>query len=55
MSTGKKSKIGFILEVYLEYPEKLHASTMIFWLQKNLQCLMKCSQIIVKKLQTSIE
>ena len=26
MSIGKKSKIGFILEVDLEYPEKLHAS-----------------------------
>ena len=25
MSVGKESKIGFILEVDLKYPEKLHA------------------------------
>ena len=26
MSTGKRRKTGFVLEVDLEYPEKLHAS-----------------------------
>ena len=47
-SISEKSPIGYILEVDLKYPEKLHV------LHNNLQFLMTCCQIIVKKLQTNM-
>ena len=54
-SIGEKSPIGYILKVDPKYPEELHVlHNDIHYLQKNLQFLMTCCQIIVKKLQTNM-
>ena len=36
MSISKESKIGFIFEVGLEYPDYMHQTMIILWLQKSL-------------------
>ena len=55
-SISRKSPIRYDLEIDLEYPDELHYLTrIIHWLQKNLQFLVKCCQVIVKKLQTNTE
>ena len=56
MSIGKKSKIGFILEVDLEYLEKLHASQNDYPLApEKLAVSYEILSCYCKKLQTSME
>ena len=56
-SISEKSPIGHILEVDLEYPNKLHIyyTRIIHQLQKDFQFLMTCCQIIVKKIADEYE
>ena len=50
-SISKKIPVGYILNVDLKYPDKLHVFQIIIHrCQKNLQFLMTYSKIIVKKL-----
>ena len=50
-SISGKILIGYI---DLEYPDDMHYTMIIHYLQKNLQFTMPCCQIIVKKLQTNM-
>ena len=55
-SINENSPIGCILEVDLEYPDELHVLHNDYTLAKeNLQFLMTCCQIIVKKLLTNMK
>ena len=55
-SISEKSPIGYTLEVYLEYPDKLQVlHNDIHYLQKNVQYVTTCCQIIVKNLLTNIK
>ena len=47
-SISEKSPIGYILEVDLEYPDKLHTLHNDYPLAPNLHFIMTCCQIIVK-------
>ena len=51
-SVSENSSTGYILEVDLEYPEKLHLLHNDYPLAPDL---MICCQIIVKKLQTNMK
>ena len=54
-SISEKNPIGYFLGVDIEYPVNYMNCTMIIpQPQKNLQRLMKCCQIIVKKLQINM-
>ena len=56
-STTKKSPIGYILEVHLEYPEKLHLlhNDCPLAPEKLIQKFLMTCQIIIKTLQTNME
>ena len=50
-SVRKNSSIGYILEVYFEYPDELHVLDNDYPLAvEKLAVPMTCGQIIVKKL-----
>ena len=53
-SISEKSPIGYILEVDIECPDKLHVLHIDYPLAPE-KSLMICCQIIVKKLQTNTE
>ena len=51
-SISEKSPIAYILKIDPEYPNELHALHNDYpQLQKNLQFVMTCCQIIAKKLR----
>ena len=55
-SISEKSSIGYILDIDLEYPDKLHVLHIDHPLApENLQFLVTCCQIIVKKLVTNMK
>ena len=54
-SISEKSLIGYILEVDLEYPDKLYVLHNQYLLAtEKLAIIMTCCQIIVKKMQTNM-
>ena len=56
MSINEKRPIGYFLIVDLKYPDELHELHRYYpQLQKNLLFLVKCCQIIVKKIADKYE